>query len=82
MYKKSPTRTNGWGIRLNKEILSRFLLGWCAHKYDIKRGGQLLYPTLFTNKKYHPDGWYFLLVEMGGVEPPSESALTGTSPGA
>ena len=24
----------------------------------------------------------FLMVEMGGVEPPSESTLTGTSPGA
>lgn len=25
---------------------------------------------------------FSVLVEMGGVEPPSESALTGTSPGA
>ena len=25
---------------------------------------------------------FTVLVEMGGVEPPSESALTGTSPGA
>ena len=36
-----------------------------------------------NNKNTHPIGWVFLLlVEMGGVEPPSESTLTETSPGA
>ena len=35
-----------------------------------------------TNKKYHPLGWYFLLVEMRGIEPLSESNLTRLSPGA
>ena len=29
-----------------------------------------------------PKGVVIVLVEMGGVEPPSENALTGTSPGA
>ena len=32
--------------------------------------------------KAPPDGGALFLVEMGGIEPPSESALTGTSPGA
>ena len=38
-------------------------------------------PRLAKNKS-HPDGWPLFLVEVGGVEPPSESVLTGTSPGA
>ena len=33
-------------------------------------------------KKDHPYGWPFYMVEMGGIEPPSESTLTETSPGA
>ena len=27
-------------------------------------------PLFLTNKKYHPVGWYFLLAEMEGFEPP------------
>ena len=33
-------------------------------------------------KEKSPERGSFLLVEVGGVEPPSESTLTGTSPGA
>lgn len=36
---------------------------------------------LSSTKKHHPFGWCFL-VEAGRVELPSESSLTGTSPGA
>ena len=35
-----------------------------------------------TDKKNHPFGWLFLLVEPRGIEPLSESNLEGTSPGA
>ena len=32
--------------------------------------------------KIHPAGWTFILVEVRGIEPLSESNLEGTSPGA
>ena len=35
-----------------------------------------------SKTKGHPYGCPFVLVEVGGVEPPSESTLTGLSPGA
>lgn len=36
----------------------------------------------YPEKRTTPSVWFFFLVEAGGVEPPSENALTGTSPGA
>ena len=52
----------------------------CPEHFESKGGAALW--AAESKTKGHPYGCPFVLVEVGGVEPPSESTLTGLSPGA
>ena len=77
-------------LRTNPEKAEKILEKAKGHIQEFLECGLSDIDNPSNMSTYSNDGYFFrhkslskvLLVEMGGVEPPSESTLTGTSPGA